>query len=904
MPTDRTLRKVIARARIAAAAVTLAPWLHAQGEVWQLVGDARSETFGEHLARLADRDGDGIDDLLVSVPGYSGSTLTGKLRILSGADLSLLLEIETGPDLIPGAVSAADDFDGDGVEELLIGGVYARAVQLRSGADGRLLREWHGPASPAGFGSLVMGLGDLDGDGLGEIAIGNYNAYDPATGMSGALHLHAGSDGRELATLRGGSSLARVGDRGRVTRLPDLDGDGIEEIAWLDLAPKGGTPVGAVRVTSGANFSELATKWFDTPDLADRQLLSIAVGGDLDGDGCPELLVGAGDIERWRRDGRVYAISTADGHEVWRCDVGTTPAWVNVTRSGDHDGDGVSEIVVATSNGSNFPNLVPLVELRRGVDGALLQQLTGPDQYFWGRNLLAESDYDGDGLQDLALSDTFHVVGGLQTGLVETRSLAQPRVIASREGEAARRLLYGPIARIGDQDGDGTIDFIVGEALGFSGNADQLAIRSGADGHELAVFPLDGVADGALVALPDLDGDGRDDFAVAIDVFGAASRVQLRSSAAGVKLLEIADPNGSGTRFGSVLAAAELPSGAIHLAIGAPLSDVSGGDSGHVDVHDARTGVRLFRKLPTAADERYGAAIASIDDRNGDGIREWAFGAPETDHRGSDTGRIVIVNGANGATITNIYGSVKYEQFGSAIAALGDQDGDGVGEIAVGAPEAASSLGEVRILSGATLATLATFTSTGQADRFGTRLFPIGDVNGDGRDEWIASGSKPMRLELHSGAHARELLEVPLASPYFEFASRSHWEEGTLDDDSTPDLLLVDRQAEEHRSGCSRLALDRLLLDVAPDVAVASDDVALDLRGAPPAALAVLIRVEVDGVPDFRVLGHGFFDGFGEWSTSGTVPPAFPDREWILQGFTLGFDGKLTRSGAVPLRFE
>ena len=99
---------------------------------------------------------------------------------------------------------------------------------------------------------------------------------------------------------------------------------------------------------------------------------------------------------------------------------------------------------------------------------------------------------------------------------------------------------------------------------------------------------------------------------------------------------------------------------------------------------------------PTLADDDwFGYSVANIGDLNGDGVNDLAVGAKEDDEGGDDRGaihimfmntdgsvdRTVEINSSttNGPTLANT------DYFGASIANIGDLDGDGVNDLAVGA---------------------------------------------------------------------------------------------------------------------------------------------------------------------------------------------------------------------------
>ena len=159
------------------------------------------------------------------------------------------------------------------------------------------------------FGSSLASVGDLDGDGIGDLAVGAWGD-DTGGNYRGAVHvLFLNADGTAASTTKiahqtgGGPTLAdddRFGSS--VASLGDLDGDGIGDLAvgaWGD--DTGGSYRGAVHVLflnadgTAASTTNIAHQTGGGPTLADfdRFGSSVASVGDLDGDGIGDLAVGA-----------------------------------------------------------------------------------------------------------------------------------------------------------------------------------------------------------------------------------------------------------------------------------------------------------------------------------------------------------------------------------------------------------------------------------------------------------------------------------------------------------------------------------------------------------------------------------------------------------------------------------
>ncbi|MCB9792440.1 MAG: FG-GAP repeat protein [Alphaproteobacteria bacterium] len=162
----------------------------------------------------------------------------------------------------------------------------------------------------------------------------------------------------------------------------------------------------------------------------------------------------------------------------------------------------------------------------------------------------------------------------------------------------------------------------------------------------------------------------------------------------------------------------------------------------------------------------FGASVAIGPDVNGDGVPDLAFGAPGyepdrgTEDALNDAGRVVVVSGASLSeaeaplVLGTFTGSSALAWTGSAVALPGDVNGDGVGDIWVGAMGMTASelanagqlkliLGRAEGWDGAELSATTSVNGDAEYGRLGYLLEPAGDVNGDGlADTWATSGIK------------------------------------------------------------------------------------------------------------------------------------------------------------------
>ena len=328
---------------------------------------ADSDRFGSSSTNLGDLDGDGVPELAVGAyTDSTGGIGRGALHVLflnADGTVKSSTKIADGVGGLPALTLAngdnfgisstsLGDLDGDGVPELAVGayndstgGRFRGAVYvLFLNADGTVksrtkIADGVGglPASPQAFndqfGSSCVSLGDLDGDGVPELAVGA-NLDNTGGSNRGAVYvLFLNADGTvksstKIADGLGGlpaSTLADYASFGSSsTNLGDLDGDGMPELAvgaYFD--DTGGTDRGALHVLflNGDGTVKSNKKIADglgglpASTLADYdQFGSSSTNlGDLDGDGVPELAVGAlGDSTGGSSRGAVYILEIGD----------------------------------------------------------------------------------------------------------------------------------------------------------------------------------------------------------------------------------------------------------------------------------------------------------------------------------------------------------------------------------------------------------------------------------------------------------------------------------------------------------------------------------------------------------------------------------------------------------------
>lgn len=199
-----------------------------------------------------------------------------------------------------------------------------------------------------------------------------------------------------------------------------------------------------------------------------------------------------------------------------------------------------------------------------------------------------------------------------------------------------------------------------------------------------------------------------------------------------------------GSRFGHSVAGLFSPiAGSLRntVAVGAPSFQAGAADvsDGSVAFFDSNNGEFLHRCDGTAnSAERYGTALASIEDLNGDGVREILVSAPLSQ---GDNGRVDILsaNSGDACTVIRSVSGTRGEQLGRSVAAVGDQDGDGAEDFIAGGPnytDLADSQGSALLVSGATGGVLCLILGTEPDELLGSSVAGIGDANYDGRPDF------------------------------------------------------------------------------------------------------------------------------------------------------------------------
>jgi len=388
-----------------------------------------------------------------------------------------------------------------------------------------------------------------------------------------------------------------------------------------------------------------------------------------------------------------------------------------------------------------------------------------------GRSLAGGGDVDLDGQADF-------VIGGRDLALVISGATGDP-IWTLESGTGLAGFGYA-VALAGDMNGDGHAEILVGAPLlnGTDGTSSSAFVYSGATGtllraHDYANSDFSGRS---VAGLGDTDFDGVADYAVCGPT---GPGLVVYSGASGAQRFAV-----------SVWSSTPIPEWPFHVpAPGRPIAGVKDVDgdgradilvgrpnhasaiptlyAGSASVQSGADGSTLFTISTETITPTFGSAVAALGDLDGDGRDELVVGGGG--HWTGDPwkpGHAELVDGANGAVLHTFRGLHLDDRFGSSVAALGDVDGDGAPDLLVGAPN--HGPGYAQIFSGLSRRTLLTIDGQRRGEQFGTATAGAGDLNDDGVPD-VAIGAPHASIASfeHGAVRSLSYAGIPAGSAAF-----------------------------------------------------------------------------------------------------------------------------------------
>ena len=776
---------------------------------WAAESDQNDAEFGFSVATAGDVNGDGYSDVIVGAHFYdNGQEDEGRAYVYHGSATGLAAgpawtgESDQDYAYFGHSVATAGDVNGDGYSDVIVG-----APNYDNGQEdeGRAY-VYHGSATGLGaspawtaesdkqyadFGWAVDTAGDVNGDGYGDVVVGagSYTVSQMCEGRAYVYHGSAAGLAADPAWIAEGTGYdGYFGDS--VSTAGDVNGDGYSDVivgAYQDSNGQGSE--GRAYVYHGSATGLGANPaWIAESDQAGAWLgISVGTAGDVNGDGYSDVVVGARKYDNGQTDeGRAYVYhGSAAG-------LGAAPAWTaegdqegarfgtSVAMAGDLNGDGYSDVIVGSDGyrngqgcyGRAFVYHGSAAGLGAGADGLPVGKETCAG---FGASVGTAGDVNGDGYSDVIVGAPYYANGqgnegralvyhGSATGLAPG-----PAWAAESDQDLAR---FGTsVATAGDVNGDGYSDVIVGTQMYDNGQVDEgraTVYYGSATGLDASpAWSAEGDQSNAWFGSSagtagDVNGDGYSD--VIVGAYGYdgdqtdGGRVYVYyGSATGLGAVPawMVDGDQALALFGySVATGGDVNGdGYSDVIVGAHFYDNGQTDEGRAYVyHGSATGLAAAPAWTAESDQDeayFGASVGTAGDVNGDGYSDVIVAAFYYDNGELNEGQTYVYHGSaaglEASPAWTAEGDQEWAAFGISVDTAGDVNGDGYGDVIVGANAYDNSQikGRAYVYHGSAtgLAAVPAWTAEGDQEgaHFGTAVATAGDVNGDGYSDIIVS---------------------------------------------------------------------------------------------------------------------------------------------------------------------
>jgi hypothetical protein len=671
---------------------------------WRAESNQTGASFNA-VATAGDVNDDGYADIIIGASKYNnGQNDEGRVFVWYGGGSGL------GNNGAPGnadwraesnqaganfgqAVGTAGDVNGDGFADIIVG---ADRYDNGQSNEGRVF-VWYGGASGLGdngapgnadwkaesnqgearFGISAGTAGDVNEDGYDDIIVGAY-FYDKGQSNEGLAFVWHGSSsglgnngapGNADWTTESNQAAANLG--WAVGATGDVNSDGYADV--IVGAPgydNGQANEGRAFVYHGsASGLSLTADWTAESDQASASF-GIAIGalGDVNGDSYSDVIIGASGYSNGQAaEGRAFVYhgspSGPSPAADWTAESDQTQAFFNrAATAGDVNGDGYADVIIGAYGYDNGQADEGRAFVYHGSASGL--SLTADwtaesdqESAFFGIAIGTAGDVNGDDYADVIIGAPGYDNGQMEEGRAfvyyGSATGLSPVANWTSEGEQANAGFGSPVGTAGDVNGDGYADIIIG-ASGY-------------------------------------DNDQTDE--------GRAFVWYGSNSGLGVNANWTAESNQAEAFFGSSASTAGDVNGDGYadIIVGARLYDNGQINEGGVFVyHGSAAGLSLTANWTAESDQAdaagttdFGSSAATAGDVNGDGYADVIVGAVGYDNGQVDEGQAFVYHGSTAGLNSTANWTAESNQMGSgfaiSVATAGDVNGDGYGDVIVGA---------------------------------------------------------------------------------------------------------------------------------------------------------------------------------------------------------------------------
>ena len=708
--------------------------------------------LGNSVASAGDVNGDGYSDVIVGAYNYSnGEMFEGAAFVYHGSAIGInpiiKTQLESNQDaaFMGNSVASAGDVNGDGYSDVIVGAYQYDNPLTDAGAAFVFLGSAAGITTTiqaqlvinqinSFMGTSVASAGDVNGDGYSDVIVGAYNYSNGNTSEGAAFVFHGSASGitNTIQTqLEGNQTNAQMGTS--VASAGDVNGDGYSDVVvGAPFYDNGLTDEGAAFVYHGsaAGITTTIQTQLEGNQINAHMGTSVASAGDVNGDGYSDVIVGAPFYDNVQTDegaafvyhGSAAGITTTIQSQLESNQINAQMG-TSVSSAGDVNGDGYSDVIVGAPNYDNADIDEGAAFIYHGSAAGLSNSINinlddaNQAGAQFGFSVACAGDVNGDGYSDVIIGANVYDGGNVDEGRAfvyygSLTGLSAIPIILD-DGNQVDARFGSSVASAGDVNGDGYSDVIVGAFL----------FDDGPFTDEGRAFVYYGSVTG-LSTTPD-------------NILDDANQM---GASFGRSVASAGDVNGDG--FGDVI-------------IGSYTYDDGSVDEGRAFVYYgslAGLSATPNRILDDAnqANAFFGFSVASAGDINGDGYGDVIVGAHQFSNPPYlNEGRVFVYYGSLvglSATPAILDTDQSSAFFGYSLASAGDVNGDGYGDVIVGAylynDGVSNDEGEAFVYYGSStgLPPVASFIAK-DADQptafFGICVASAGDVNGDGYSDVI-----------------------------------------------------------------------------------------------------------------------------------------------------------------------